>query len=153
MRFVIKPEWGIRIMALWALMLALLALANLLLLSEAAALFSNEYGTQLQAWIVVMLNVIFGLAFGAATYGLWQYQNWGRILFLWIIVVWAIFNLVAIFAPGVLFPTGGETNTDELAINGIRFAITLLIPIWYLNRPQIKSLFYHDAPEILEPGK
>jgi hypothetical protein len=152
-RFVIKPEWGIRIMALWALMLALLALANLLLLSEAVELYSNEYGTQLQAWIVVGLNVIFGLAFGAATYGLWRHRNWGRILFLWIIVVWAVFNLIAIFMPGVFAPANQEAMPDELTINGIRFAVTLLIPVWYLNRPQIKSLFYRDAPEILEPRK
>jgi hypothetical protein len=136
MRFLFQPKWGIRIIAAWAAILALLAFVNLLILVNSVELYSNQSGNQLQVWLIFSFNIAFGLSFGAAAYGVWQEQNWGRLLFLWTIGGWAVFNILAILS------STGQLTVIELLLNVFRFAITLLIPVWYLNRPQIRSFFY-----------
>ena len=138
------PKWGVWICAAWALALAVLALANLLLLSQAVGLYTNNNGDQLQVWIIFLLNIGFGLAFAASTYGLWRKQNWGRLLFLWTIIIWSSFNLLALFAPDVIFSSGARYSAGELAANGVRFALGVFLPLLFLNLPSVKALFYSE---------
>jgi len=138
-------KWGIWICAAWALALAILAFANLLLLSKAVELYSNQFGNQAQIWLIFILNVIFGLVFAVSTYGLWRPHNWGRLLFIWAIVIWSGFNILALFAPGILSASSRDYTTGQLAASGIRFVAGLFIPLWYLNLPRVKALFYNDG--------
>lgn len=136
-------KWGVWICAAWALVLAFLAVANLLLLSQIVA-YSDGQVSQGQIWAVFIMNVIFGLAFAASTYGLWRRQNWGRLLFIWTIVIWSAANFVALFIPGLLFLVENQRSAGELTLGGIRFAVGLILPLWYLNLPRIKTLFYNE---------
>ena len=139
-----SPKWGVWICGGWALALAVLALANLLLLTQAVELYQDEYGNQARVWLIFLLNICFGVAFAGSTYGLWRQENWGRLLFLWTIVIWSGFNLLALLAPGLIFSSGQAYTTSELATNGIRFALGLFLPVWYLNLPRVKALFYTE---------
>ena len=134
-------NWGILIFMLWALILAMLAIANLLLLSQAVELYSDEAGNQSRVWLIFGLNVCFGLGFGLSAYGLWERRNWGRVLFLWCLVIWSGFNLAALFLPRLLFASVRDYSAGGLAANSIRFAVGLLVSLWYLNLPRIKTLF------------
>jgi hypothetical protein len=145
-RAFLEPKWGIRIVALTALIFAIPALVNLLILMSVRP-SDNGAGTQLQLWIIFALTTCFCLVFVASAYGLWQQQNWGRVLFLWTIVMWCGFNLFAIFAPDFLFPSARQYTLNELAVNSIRFSLPLLIPLWYLNRPSIKAHFHYNTSE------
>jgi len=136
-------KWGIWICTAWALVLAFLAVANLLLLSQIVA-YSNGQVSQGQIWAIFMMNIIFGLAFAASTFGLWRRHNWGRLLFIWAIVIWSAINLVALFIPGFLFPIENQPSAGELTLGGVRFAVGLVLPLWYLNLPRIKTLFYNE---------
>lgn len=142
-------KWGVRIVALWSLALAFLAFAYILHLTNAVGLSSNELGDQPQVWTILVMNIVFCLGFLVCSYGLWFRHNWGRLSFLWVIGIWSGFNLVAVLDPGVLFTTSQNYTTTTLALNGLRFAATLLIPLWYLNRPQIKSIFVIPQPNEL----
>jgi hypothetical protein len=145
MRFLFHPKWGIRIITVWAASLALLALVYLLILINSVEFYSNQSGNQFQVWLVFGFNIAFTLGFGAAAYGLWLERNWGRLLFLWVIGVWSVFNILSLLVPGMSGVSARQFSTVDLALNVFRFAVTLLIPAWYLNRPRIKSLFA-DAP-------
>lgn len=134
-------SWGVRIVALWSLSLAFLAFAYILTLTSAVGLTSSELGDQPQVWIIFSINILFCLSFSICSYGLWRRHNWGRIGFLWTIGIWSGFNLVAVLDPGLLFTTSQTYSTTALTLNSLRFAATLLVPLWYLNRPQIKSIF------------
>ena len=141
----ISPKWGIWICAAWALVLALLTIANLLLLSLAVEFYSNEYGMQSRVWLIFGLNVVFGLAFAASTFGLWRQQNWGRLLFLWAIIIWSSFNFITLFIPNLLFSAGRDYTIRELTPNAIRFAAGVFVPLWYLNLPRVKAFFYNNT--------
>ena len=144
------PKWGVWICAAWALALAVLAVANLLLLTQAAGLYHDDNGDQTQIWVIFLLNVCFGLAFAASTYGLWRQKNWGRLLFLWSIVVWSGFNFLALFAPEILFSSSRQYTTSQLTTNGVRFMLGMIVPLLYLNLPRVKALFYTGAENIFE---
>ena len=137
-------KWGVWLCAAWAFTLAVLAFVNLLLLTQAPDFYSNENGNQARIWIIFILNMGFGVAFAASAYGLWQQHNWGRLLFLWTIIIWTGFNLIALFAPAFIFGSSRQYTTTELATNGIRFVASLFIPFFYLNLPRVKVLFYND---------
>ena len=131
---------------MWALVLAIVAFARLLLLSKAVELYSNEFGNQTQIWIVFLINVGLGLGFAASAFGLWRLENWGRLLFLWIIGIWSAFNLMAVF---IINPLISETqySLPEILVNGFRVAIGLAISLWYFKLPHIKTLFETKPPE------
>lgn len=140
MNLSISPTWGIRLLALWALILAILAAGYLLVLSASVELYSNVYHNQAQVWFIFLLNVGFSVGFAAGAFGLWRQLNWGRVLFLWLIVVWNGVNLLSVLAPGFLALNVQESPLD-LAINLIRYGVALLIPLIYLNLPRIKACF------------
>ncbi len=148
MKFSIPSRWGIRILAGWSLVLALLAASYLLILSKSVELYSNQFGNQLQVWLIFVFNVAFTVGFAAATYGLWQYQNWGRLTFLGLIVVWTGINLV-----GTFFPTLSLSSAQQppllFVVNLLRYVVALVVPLLYLNLPQIKACFCDQTPETL----
>lgn len=131
-------KWGIIIVAFWALVLAVLSMGNLLVLTTIVRLNTNEGPTQTQIWIVFVLNLLFLLGFIGSSYGLFKRSSWGRTLFLWIISMWAGANLMALFVP-ILSTTQGYSQAGIL--NAIRYAVALILPLWYLNLPQVKMAF------------
>lgn len=139
-------SWGIVIFILWAVVLAVVAFARLLLLSKAVELYSNEFGNQVQVWLIFLINAGLGLGFASSAFGLWRLENWGRLLFLWIIGIWTAFNLTALF---IINPLVLETQYSlaEILVNGLRVAAGLVISLWYFNLPHIKTLFRSKSPE------
>lgn len=144
MKRFLTPEWIVRLLTIWALLLTILPFANLLLLTLSTELYDNQYGNQLQVWLIFILQTIFGLIFAASTYGLWRYHNWGRVLFLWATAVWFSVNFVALFVPLFLF-SGVQQNPPTLILSGLRFAIAFVIPLWYLNQPRIRAVFFQTV--------
>lgn len=148
MKFSIPPRWGIRILAGWSLVLALLAASYLLILSKSVELYSNQFGNQFQVWLIFIFNVAFTVGFAAAAYGLWQYQNWGRLTFLGLIVAWTSINLV-----GTVFPALSLSSVQQppllFVVNLLRYVVALLVPLLYLNLPQIKVCFCDQTPQTL----
>ena len=69
--------WGIRLVAAWSLLLALVTLANLLLFSASI----EVYGQQGEVWWVFSLNILFTVGFGLSAFGLWQRSSWGAFAF------------------------------------------------------------------------
>lgn len=141
MKFSITPTWGIRIIAAWALVLAVLAVAHLLLLSIAVEFSQGD--NQLRMWVIFALNLIFAVGFAFGAYGLWQHAPWGRIVFLWLIGLWSAFNFMSLFAPG-LSPDVPRA-TWQLLLNGVRYGLALAIPLLYLNLPNIKARFDEES--------
>ncbi len=123
--------------------MALVAVARLLFLSGAVELTSNQFGTQTQVWVIFIFNAIFAIGFAGSAYGLWIRRSWGRILFLWVIGAWSVFNLVA------LLMTLDRYATSEFIINLLRLIAGLLISLWYFNIPRIKALFDRNSSDEL----
>lgn len=119
--------------------MALVAVARLLFLSGTVELTSNQFGTQTQVWVIFIFNAIFAIGFAGSAYGLWGVRGWGRVLFLWVIGAWSIFNLVALFMTIDSYPT------SEFIIDLLRLIVGLLISLWYFNIPRIKALFDRNS--------
>ncbi len=131
--------WGIIVLAVWAVVLAVTSIANVLLLSRAATQLEGG-PDQSRIWLVFGFNVFFIISFGLSAYGLWQTHNWGRLLFLAAIGLWSGFGLVAF-----LWPTSVEADQaytfGEQALNLLRYGISFVVPIIYLNLAHIKAYF------------
>ena len=121
--------------------MAVLAISRLLLLSL-VQFTDNAFGNPTIIWFNFLLNVILVLGFGASTYGLWGRRNWGRVLFLWLVVIWAGSNMIALLAN----PDQNHT-IGALLINGLRFAVSAFIPLLYFNLPHIKTAFHSKTSE------
>lgn len=146
-------SWGILLLTLWAVILTLLALARLLLLTQAVELFSDQFGTQMQIWIIFILNALFGVGFGASAYGLWRRHNWGRILFLWLIVIWSASNLFALFL-NFINPAAASLAPIDMFLGLLQGILGAIIPLWYLNIPRIKNLFHmQDSQKFIVEDK
>ena len=134
--------WGIFIFMLWAIILAILALANLLLLSASIEISSSNEAVRNRIWLIFAFNVCFGLGFSASVYGLWGRRNWGRLLFLWMLAFWSGLNMAALLM--------NENFTVSGAIaSGVRHTGGLALSLWYLNLPRIKNFFEADISENL----
>jgi len=140
----LRTRWFIRLFALWALVLALIAFASLLITTKIAELGGDQVATPAQIWTLFILQTGFGIAFATCAYGFWQYRAWGRILFLWTSTVWFGLNLLALFAPGVIFVSDSQYTTTGLILNGIRYIIALIIPLGYLNLAHVKDIFINS---------
>src|SRR5688572_22912209 len=114
----------IRIMAIWALILGILNLANSLILTLAVGVETNQDGNQMRIWLGFGMGIAFGVGFFLSAYGLWTYQSWGRTLFLWVITAWAAFTIIG------LGLSAGQYEVGALVVNIVRYAVTLLIPLW-----------------------
>ena len=133
--------WGIPLFSAWALTLALVSVARLLLLSKAVELTGSPIGSPGRIWLVAGLNTGFALAFSISAFGLWTRQNWGRILFICAIIGWAAFIIIALFVSAPAGPV------STFFYEGIRVAVGLTISIWYFNLPRIKQLFSRDEEQ------
>ena len=143
MKRFVTPRWGIRLFAVWAGVLTFLALARLLILTQSVELSSNAFGNQAAVWVIFGLNVSFGVGFGMSAYGLWMHHSWARNLFLWTIAIWAGFNIITIFIPGAY----RQSSFGQQVLNGLRYAVALFIPVFYLNRSQVKAIFYEASQD------
>jgi len=141
-------SWGIVVFICWAVVLAFVAFARLLLLSKAVELYSNEFGNQARVWMIFLINGVLGLGFAGSAFGLWRLENWGRLLFLWIIGIWSAFNLTALFIVNPLV-LGTQYSLADILVNGLRVAVGLVISLWYFNLPHINTLFQTKSPEDL----
>jgi hypothetical protein len=141
MKINLMPILIVRLVAVWALVLAMLSFAYLLVLSSSADFVTNTYGTQAQVWAIFGLNLIFGIGFASSSYGLWTHQNWGRVVFLWTIGLWAGFNLLGLLGAGLWWGVERNDTLVSMAVSGLRYAATLALPLWYLNLPRIKARF------------
>jgi hypothetical protein len=132
--------WGIFVLGLWALILALVAFARLVFLSALVTANVQENIGQGRIWTVFILNVLLGLAFAACAYGLWTRRHWGRFLFMGCIIVWSFFYVTALFVSG---PPSADNNftVSTLTFNLIPYIIGAVVSVWYLNLPHIKALF------------
>ena len=139
-----SARWGVHIIAIWAGILAFLALANLLILSRVVEIGGYEPDSRNQIWLIFALNVIFGLGFAASAYGLWRKLNWGRLLFLWCIVIWSALNIAALFISHPSYSPGAR------ALNSLRFIVGPVVVLWYLNLARIKHGFNAGLPLTLE---
>ncbi|MEW5959760.1 MAG: hypothetical protein AB1801_18700 [Chloroflexota bacterium] len=133
-------SWGIIAFVLWAVVLAVVAFARMLLLSKAVELYSNQFGSQAQVWMIFIINGILGIGFAASAFGLWRTDNWGRLLFLWIIGLWSGSNLLAMWVVNPLI-LGRQYGLADLLLNGLLVTTGLIISLWYFNLPRIKTLF------------
>jgi hypothetical protein len=134
----------VRIFAIWAGILAFLALANLLILTQVVETGGYEPESLNQIWLIFGLNVIFGLGFAASAYGLWRKRNWGRLLFLGIIVAWSAFNIIALFSSQPAYSAGSR------AVNSLRYLVGPVVSWWYLNLARIKHQFQTGLPVTVE---
>jgi ABC-type glycerol-3-phosphate transport system permease component len=120
--------------------------ANLLYLSAVVQLIGGDQGpNQGRIWIVFIFNVIFLIGFAISAYGLFRLHHWGRILFLWCITIWSGLNLIALFIP--FFSPDQDHSAEGLALNSLRYAAGLLVPLWYLNLPRVKVIFRNQSSE------
>jgi hypothetical protein len=134
-------KWGIFILALWAGLLALLTLANLLLLSASTEVYSSLG----EVWWIFVITIIISLGFGLSAYGLWYTKNWGRWLFMVSLILWSGFNLLALFAPSLIFVSSRTYASGELILAGLRYGLALIFPLLYLNLPDVKRHFVETS--------
>lgn len=139
------PRWGVWLIAAWALVLAILVFVEMLNLTQAIRLNAIGSDNQTQIWIFFILSTSFSLAFLSSTYGLWRTHNWGRLLFIWTNVVWSCFNITALFIPTLIFASANSHTALELTTSTIRFTVSLIIPLVFLNLPRVKALFYNNS--------
>ena len=134
-------SWGILLLSLLGLVLAVWSFANLLLLSAVIESGSQTDISQGQIWTIFILNALFGLTFAASAYGLWRRRNWGRLLFIGCIIGWSVFFVTALFTPGSL---PADYTAGALILNIIPL-IAAIAAILYLNLAHIKALFDNKA--------
>ncbi len=137
-------SWGVIIIALWSLILGLLTLAGLLRFSQVVSQVSVS--SESQIWILFVAYTLFTIGFGLSTYGLWQFQSWGRRLFLWTVGAWAIFGVMGLLRVNGFSIAPERTYTvTEIVVNLIRYLAGFILPLLYLNLGHIKPLFQTDT--------
>jgi hypothetical protein len=138
MRFLtIPPLVGIRVMAVWSVVLALLAIAHMLVLSAASEV--GQLQLAIPFWVVFFLNGLFMAGFTASGFGLWRRLWWGRLLFLGLIVTWSLFNFA-----GLVSQVNTSMVSPRLLLDLLRFGIALVVPLIYLNLPNIRHQFSNN---------
>jgi hypothetical protein len=100
---------------------------------------SDQFDSELRVplWIILIFNVILAVGFFASSYGLSMRQNWGRVLFLWLIVLWSVANLMALLYSILR----ANKIVSFHFVDSLRYLIALIMPLWYLNLPHIKTIF------------
>jgi len=127
-------SWGVLVLTVWALLLGLTTLINLLLTTQA---MPDEAISQNQLNGLMLLNGFFSVGFLLSSVSLTQRKNWGRLLFIGFITIWSGANVIALFfMPTITF--------SNLIVNSLRFIIGGGLSIWYLNLPHIKLIFRND---------
>jgi hypothetical protein len=136
--------WGIFVLSLWAMALAFVAIAQLLILSTTNLSFDNPtWSNQAAIWLIFSVNAFFFFGFSSSAYGLLRRHNWGRIIFLWTVIIWSSYRLAGLFVP--FFYANQNFAVGQFMLDALRYAVGLVLPLWYLNLPHIKMIFY-DHP-------
>ncbi len=130
-------SWGILILTLWALVLTLLAVVNILWLTAIVENTNQEIEIS-RIWLFFLLNTLFGLGFAVSAFGLWRLRNWGRLLFMGMIFIWAASYVLAWL---ISLSNSQPYSISELTLNFIPYLLGAGLSIAYLNLPRIKALF------------
>jgi hypothetical protein len=134
---ILKREWlrqnyGIFIVGLWSTVLGVQNLSSAFLVAPVDQSFANA-GPIL---VYRGLSGIFSLAFFAAAIGLLWRQHWGRILFQVAVIA---FFAVSMF--GLLASASNSFSPDQMWLQGGRFALSIVLPVIYLNWSPVKAKF------------
>ena len=133
-----RPKrWGVFLLALWAAVLSFQAISPLLILSASVVRDSNP----IRLWTTFFISLCFSIAFALSAYGLWQEHHWGRMLFIWIVIVWSIVNLTVLLLPDSIFGATPPRTALGWVMAVSPYLISLLWPVWYLNVPDVKETF------------
>ena len=144
MNFKRPNSWGVIIIALWSLILAFSTLGGLLLFSQMIG--HIEVSSESQIWVLFVAYTLFTIGFGLSSYGVWQYQSWGRRLFLWTLGAWAVFGVMGLLRVNGFSVAPERTYTvTEVIVNLIRYLAGFILPLLYLNLGHIKPLFQSDT--------
>lgn len=125
---------GITIIALWAVVLGLLNIVRLVYTFSLAA--DPALAPQNRIYFYQWTTVIFGLAFFAAAWGVWQQANWGRLLFLGAVAAFFALSMAGVF--------NGQAAAPPPAARPwlvFRYALSIALPFAYLNLPFVKQSF------------
>ncbi len=141
MRNRFSAPYGTYIIAIWSAVLGLQNLARLIY--TLATDGTGSRASQTQLFIYQWIGVIFTIIFFAAAGSIWQRKNWGRRLFLF---ATPPFFALAIF--GVFSSTTADLSTASQWGLVIRYAISIAIPLVYLNLPFVTQAFLTETKEI-----
>jgi hypothetical protein len=109
-------------------------LANLLVVSELEPSQST-----LPPWIFFLyqwLSLGFSLGFFVAAVGLGRRSNWGRWLFLAVVMLFFTVSMVGLLTPHF----GGPTTVEKWGL-GARYVLSVGLPLIYLNLEPVKNRF------------
>lgn len=118
---------------------------RLLILIQTVELYSDQYGNQTLVWIIFVVNSLFGMGFAVSAYSLWKRYNWGRILFMWLMVSWSGLNLFALHSP-YLSPRQ-DLSFDGVLISSLRLGFGIVLSLVYFNLPGVKERFTLNLAE------
>jgi cell division protein FtsW (lipid II flippase) len=132
----IRQNYGIYIIALWAIVLGVQNLTNLLLISSSTQNAITQTPSASSILFYQLVSVGFSLGFFVASVGLWRKANWGRFLFLITVVLFFMVSTVGLFTPRFNTPT-----TQEKWWLSTRYALSTILPLVYLNWGPVKDRF------------
>ena len=133
----LRQNFGVYIIALWSLILGAL---NLLRLFYTSGVGFSQFQVQISGpllYVYQWASLIFGLLFLAAAFGLLKIKNWGRLLFF---AAATLYFIISIFGVWVTNP-GDLPFQQKLLLTG-RYALSIILPLIYLNLPFIKAIFF-----------
>ncbi len=125
---------GLLTIALWAVVLGLLNFIRLVYTFSLAA--DPTLAPQNRIYFYQWTTVIFGLAFFAAAWGVWQRANWGRRLFLGAVAAFFALSMAGVFSGRAAAP---PPEARPWLI--VRYALSIALPFAYLNLPFVKQSF------------
>jgi hypothetical protein len=130
----LRRNYGIYVIAFWAVVLGVQNLANLLVVSQ-----TEPSQTLIPTWLFFSyqwISLIFSLGFFAAAIGLGRRTHWGRWLFLIVIGLFFAVSMV-----GLLTPHFGDPTPLEKWGLGARYVLSVGLPLIYLNLEPVKNKF------------
>lgn len=125
-------------MGLWSIVLGVQNLSSAFLVAPVDQSLADAGSTL----IYRSLSGIFGLAFFAAATGLLRRQHWGRILFQIAVIA---FFAVSMF--GLFISPSNNFSPGQMWLQGGRFALSIVLPVLYLNWSPVKTKFNQSQKE------
>jgi hypothetical protein len=129
--------WGIFLIVLCSFVLTADALAYLLLLSTVAKVSTGQN----YLLFVTASTILFGLGFAASTVGLWRRDNWGRLLFMGLIIIWAVARVGALFIY--------DSSVENIMVAAFYLVGGGAIVV-YLRLPRIQAYFLPGEPAAIK---
>lgn len=131
----LPKNYGIYIISIWSFALAVQGIITIV------------YTVKTQGSVEVLLPktqiglyqtavIIFSIAFFIAAIGLWLKANWGRWLFLITCSIYFIISIVGLFISN-----NNTIGIEIRALLAVRYVVSLILPLIYLNLPFIKEVF------------